>query len=86
MNAADQKQKSWFDMDIRQITGSGLESDIRKFHLAADINIVRETPYGVRYEVKAALLSPSGRQLPVKTVWQIDKGTDFPRLITLVPD
>jgi hypothetical protein len=22
----------------------------------------------------------------VKTVWQIDKGTDFARLITLVPD
>ncbi|MGK7892764.1 MAG: hypothetical protein AB4372_03720 [Xenococcus sp. (in: cyanobacteria)] len=22
----------------------------------------------------------------VRTVWQIDKGTDFPRLITLIPD
>jgi hypothetical protein len=63
-----------------------LESDIRRFHLVVDVNVVKETMYGVRYEISANLLTPIDRQLFVKTVWQIDKGTDFARLITLVPD
>jgi hypothetical protein len=63
-----------------------LESDIRQFHLDADVNVVRETDYGIRYEVIANLVTPSNRPLLVKTVWQIDTGTDFPRLITLVPN
>ncbi|HEY9828493.1 MAG TPA: hypothetical protein V6D19_23890 [Stenomitos sp.] len=63
-----------------------LESDIRKFHLDTDVNMIKETAYGVRYEITANLRTPTNRQLLVKTVWQIDTGTDFPRLITLVPD
>ena len=63
-----------------------LESDLRQFHLNADVDIVKETAYGVRYEVRAALITPTSKQLFVRTVWQIDKGTDLPRLITLIPD
>ena len=63
-----------------------LESDIRKFHLTADVDIIRETAYGVRYEVRAALLTPNSKQLFVRTVWQIDIGTNLARLITLIPD
>lgn len=63
-----------------------LEADIRKFHLSVDVNIIKETSYGTRYEISANLITPINRELPVKTVWQIDLGTDFPRLITLVPD
>ncbi|WP_371260403.1 hypothetical protein [Anabaena sp. 90] len=36
--------------------------------------------------MSANLLTPINRPLLVKTVWQIDTGTDFPRLITLFPD
>lgn len=63
-----------------------LEADIRRFHLGVEANVVKETAYGVRYEISANLLTPINKQLFVKTVWQIDKGTDFARLITLVPD
>jgi len=63
-----------------------LEADIRQYHLNADINVVRETPYGTRYEISQFLQTPTGRPLLVKTAWQIDRGTDCPRLITLVPD
>jgi hypothetical protein len=62
-----------------------LDADIRKFDLIADVNVVKETAYGIRYEIRANLLTPIDRSLLVKTVWQIDSGTDFPRLITLVP-
>jgi len=63
-----------------------LETDIRAYHLSEDIDIVKETAYGTRYEISAYLSTPVGRQRLVRTIWQIDKGTDFPRLITLIPD
>jgi SPX domain protein involved in polyphosphate accumulation len=63
-----------------------LESDIRKFHLVKDVNLITETAYGVRYVVIANLFTPVNRPLSVRTAWQIDKGTDFPRFITLVPN
>jgi hypothetical protein len=63
-----------------------LESDLRQYHLKADVAAMRDTPYGKRYEIRAFLETPSSRSLMVRTVWQIDKGTDFPRFITLHPD
>lgn len=63
-----------------------LEADIREYHLNAEVDAIKETPYGRRYEIIADLLTPCGRPLFVKTAWQIDLGTDFPRLITMVPD
>ena len=63
-----------------------LETDIRRFHLDADVEVVRQTSHGTRYDIRAPLHTPSGRILTVRTIWQIDEGTDFPRLITLFPD
>ncbi|MGK7946482.1 MAG: DUF6883 domain-containing protein [Microcystaceae cyanobacterium] len=63
-----------------------LEQDIRQTHLNQDIDIIKETVYGTRYEITAELLTPIGKKLLVKTVWQIDQGKTFPRLITLFPD
>ena len=63
-----------------------LENDLRQYHLTADIMTVRETPYGKRYEMRAFLITPNGRSLMVRTIWQIDTGTNYPRFITLFPD
>ncbi|MBI5032536.1 MAG: hypothetical protein HZB51_18580 [Chloroflexi bacterium] len=63
-----------------------LESDIRMYHLSVDVNVTRITDYGTRYEIHAPIETPIGRSLWVRTIWQIDEGKDYPRLITLVPD
>jgi len=63
-----------------------LEIDIRNSHLCAEVDTVRETMYGARYEISACLPTPTGRQLLVRTIWQMDTGTNFPRFITLIPD
>ncbi|NUO83352.1 hypothetical protein HUU05_25040 [candidate division KSB1 bacterium] len=63
-----------------------LEADIRRFHLNTDVETTRQTDYGSRYEIRAALETPSGRTLIGRSIWQVDLGTDFPRLITLYPD
>ena len=41
--------------------------------------------YGQRFEIRAPLATPSGRRIVFQSVWQIDKGADLPRLITLYP-
>jgi hypothetical protein len=62
-----------------------LETEIRS-HLSEMVDVVRPTPWGMRYEIVIALNTPVGRKFTVRTVWQVDDGTDFPRLITLYPD
>ena len=44
-----------------------------------------ETPYGPRYHVDGAIERPDGRNPWVRTVWQIDLGRNYPRLITRRP-
>ena len=46
---------------------------------------VVETPYGPRYHVDGTIETPDGRNPWVRTVWQIDLGSDYPRFITAHP-
>lgn len=62
-----------------------LEADIRA-NLDAEVDVARATAYGMRYEIRMALQTPIRASLTVRTIWQIDDGTDYPRLITLYPD
>ena len=62
-----------------------LDMDIRRYHLNQEVEAIRQTLYGMRYEIRAPLQTPDGRTLMLRTVWQIDDGTDFPHLITLFP-
>jgi hypothetical protein len=62
-----------------------LEADIRH-GLDAEVDLIRPTEYGTRYEIRMTLQTPLGVPLTVRTIWQIDDGTAVPRLITLYPD
>jgi hypothetical protein len=55
-----------------------LEADIRAYHLDADVSEVKPTLYGLSYEIRAPLQTPSGRALMVRTIWQIDVDKDYP--------
>jgi hypothetical protein len=63
-----------------------LADDLRRDHLSDDVDLTRETTYGMRYEIRAAIQTPSGRQVFLRSIWQIDLGATAPRLITLYPD
>jgi hypothetical protein len=41
--------------------------------------------YGVVYEIEAPIMTPSGKVVRFRTIWQIDTGTDVPRFITMYP-
>lgn len=63
-----------------------LEADIRAQHLTGHTEQESETAYGTRYEIVAELVGPSGRGATFRSIWQIDLGTDSPRLITMYPE
>lgn len=41
--------------------------------------------HGTKYIVSAPIDSPKGVTPPVKTIWMIAEGTDYPRLISAYP-
>lgn len=63
-----------------------LESDLRVHHLAAEVDCKTDSDYGHRYEIVAPLPGLSGSLVLFRSIWQIDIGTDFPRLITMYPE
>lgn len=46
---------------------------------------VVESEYGTRYSVDGVLETPEGRKPQVRSVWIVEIGTDYPRLITAHP-
>jgi hypothetical protein len=60
-----------------------LETDLRTQHLTSDSVVAKENPYGRRFEIRAPLTTPSNRRVVFESIWQIDNGTDVPRLITM---
>lgn len=63
-----------------------LEEALRRDHLSQDVYRMRQSAYGTRYEIRAQMSTPTGRPLMLRSIWQIDTGTDVPRLITVYPD
>ncbi len=63
-----------------------LEDAIRATHVLCEVVEEVETDYGMRYDVVAAITGPTGRAIEFRTIWQIDVGTDRPRLITMIPE
>lgn len=62
------------------------EQDLREQHLSEPVVQTKQSDYGTRYEIVATVKTPNGRSLRLRSIWQIDTGTDIPRLITIVPE
>jgi hypothetical protein len=66
----------------RESTAQILIEQLRQAILEAPANPGKLTPYGVRFNVFITIQGASGQQGILKTVWQIDRGKENPRLIT----
>lgn len=63
----------------------GLGKALEAHAASHEVARVVETPYGPRYYVEGPLKTPDGRNPVIRTVWQVDHGATFPRLITAHP-
>ena len=43
------------------------------------------SPFGLKFEIRAILTGPSGRQARVVTVWMVSNGKDFCHFVTAYP-
>jgi hypothetical protein len=62
-----------------------LELDLRQQHLSQPAAPGQESPFGQKYEIRAALRGPLGRIAPIASIWIILAGEEVPRLVTLYP-
>lgn len=62
-----------------------LANDLRE--LAKTSTLVRkvESDHGTKYIVDGELNGPLGNPKPVRTIWIVDRGMQFPRLVTAYP-
>ena len=63
-----------------------LVDDIRRFHHQADVAETTANEYGSQFVIVAPLTGPLGRTVVFRSVWQIDLGANYPRLITMYPE
>jgi hypothetical protein len=56
-------------------------------HLAETQPVKRslESVHGRKYIIEGPIVGPNGRAGNIRSVWIIDSGTDFPRLVTAYP-
>jgi hypothetical protein len=46
----------------------------------------QRSEFGAKYEIRATLAGPTGRESIIRTVWIIDTADSLPRLVTAYPD
>jgi hypothetical protein len=63
-----------------------LANDLLNLVQTSDQFVAEPTSFGVKYQVKGSLTSPTGQVGKVVSVWIIESGRPQPRLVTVVPD
>jgi hypothetical protein len=46
----------------------------------------QQSEFGTKYEIRATITGPAGRQAVLMTVWMVNAGEQTPRLVTAYPD
>lgn len=62
-----------------------LSRDLRQLLRFGSLVERKSSEFGIKYVVSGLLATPSGRIVPVTTVWIVETGQNRPRLITAFP-
>jgi hypothetical protein len=65
--------------------GNVLRSELLRLLRQNDYLEIIPTEFGDKYVVEGEISDINGRRIPLLTVWVIDIGTDFPRLVSAYP-
>ena len=72
-------------LEFSRGTWDTLAGALCRLALTADVTEGMETVHGKKYIVDGELENPAGKEASVRSIWIIDAGTDFPRLVTAYP-
>ncbi len=62
-----------------------LRDALLQLALTSDASPGQHSPFGLKFEIRAILRGPSGRQADVVTVWMVSNGLNFPHFVTAYP-
>jgi hypothetical protein len=62
-----------------------LRDALLQLALTSDASSGQPSPFGLKFEIRAILRGPSGRQADVVTVWMVSNGLNFPHFVTAYP-
>ena len=62
-----------------------LESALLEVARTGEVAETQTSAHGVKYTVDGTVLTPSGRQVMLRTIWIVDAGDTSPRLVTAYP-
>ena len=81
------RAKAWFFLSFgfSATRWEELAEALRRHAVSHAVARVLETTYGPRYHVDGEIETPDGRNPSVRTVWQVDLGSNRPRFITAYP-
>jgi hypothetical protein len=79
------KAASFVALEFSRSDWETLANALRKLALTADVIESMETVHGKKYIVDGELENPAGKKARMRSIWIIDPGTDFPRLVTAYP-
>ena len=79
------KAEFFLDFGFNSNNWEGLAGALKVQGASNEVVRIVETAYGPRYSVDGMIETLDGRNPQIKTVWQFDTGTDYPRLITARP-
>ena len=63
-----------------------LMADMREQLMPLEAELVEQTEYGLKYQIRGALTGPNGRALRIVTIWMSEEATGQTKFITLYPD
>ncbi|MEZ4594297.1 MAG: hypothetical protein R3D55_24615 [Chloroflexota bacterium] len=70
-----------FDEDSASLLEEGLVSIAQTEEVLTKMT----TPFGTKYTIDGALMTPGGLSVNIRTVWIIEKGEAEPRFVTAYP-
>ena len=79
------KAAFFIGLDFSREDSSTFKDALRKLALLGDVTESMETVHGTKYIVDGELENPAGKEPWVRSIWIIDTGRDFPRLVTAYP-
>lgn len=63
-----------------------LMADLRQQILPLEAELLDETEYGTKYQIRGTLTGPNARALRILTVWMKESATNQTKFVTLFPD
>lgn len=81
----ESKARFFYRFGFRVETWEVFAEALRSLCLQNEVVEIEEAAFGTKHVIIGVIRTPDGRDPTVRTIWQIDHGSGFPRFISAYP-